>query len=268
MYIQVDHANTFVATGGKPFDPSLPTVVLLHGSGTDHRCWALQARWFAFHGYSVFAPDMPAHSLSAGEALTSIEDMGAWLVRALDAAKVGKVHLMGHSQGFLVALEAAAILGDRLQSMTAIATASAIPVNPALIETAQSNPAQAAHMMLQWGFGKPTQHGASAVPGMQPIGIGARIMANNPLAIDLTACSVYTAGVLRVEQLAASNCPSCVILAEQDRMTPKSEGLKLAQTLGTQAHIVANMGHMLPMEAPKESLSYMKKFIQSLPTQH
>jgi predicted esterase len=41
MYIQVDNAKTFIATGGKPFDASLPSVVLLHGSGTDHRGWAL-----------------------------------------------------------------------------------------------------------------------------------------------------------------------------------------------------------------------------------
>ena len=43
MYIQVDNANTFIATGGKPFDRKFTTVVLLHGSGTDHRGWALQA---------------------------------------------------------------------------------------------------------------------------------------------------------------------------------------------------------------------------------
>jgi len=264
MYIQVDNANTFIATGGKPFDASLPTVVLLHGSGTDHRGWALQARWFAFHGYSVFAPDFPAHSLSDGEALTSIESMGAWLIRALDAAKVTKVHLIGHSQGFLVALEAASLLGERLKSVTALATASAIPVNPALVETAQANPKAAAEMMLQWGFGNQHQYGASAVPGMQPIGVGARIMANNPLATDLSACNAYINGALRAQQLAAAGCPSCVILAGQDRMTPKREGLKLAQDLNTQAQVVEESGHMLPMEAPKQSLKIMKTFIQSV----
>lgn len=264
MYIEVDNANTFIATGGKPFDPSLPTVVLLHGSGTDHRGWALQARWFAFHGYSVFAPDFPAHSLSGGEALTSIESMGAWLIRALDEAKVTKVHLIGHSQGFLVALEAASLLGDRLKSVMALATASAIPVNPALVEMAQTNPTAAAEMMLQWGFGNQSQYGASAVPGMQPIGIGARIMANNPLATDLSACNAYTQGAQRAQKLASTGYPSCVILAEKDRMTPKKEGLKLAQDLNTQALVIKEMGHMLPMEAPKESLYFMKKFIQSV----
>jgi pimeloyl-ACP methyl ester carboxylesterase len=264
MYIQVDNANTFIATGGKPFDASLPTVVLLHGSGTDHRGWALQARWFAFHGYSVFAPDFPAHSLSDGEALTSIEAMGAWLIQALDTAKVNNVHLVGHSQGFLVALEASALLGDRVKSVTALATASAIPVNPALVETAQTNPKAAAAMMLQWGFGTQHQYGASAVPGMQPIGIGARIMANNPLAIDLAACNDYTKGAQRAQQLASIGCPSCVILAGQDRMTPKREGLKLAQDLNTRAQVVEESGHMLLMEAPKQSLKIMKTFIQSV----
>ena len=261
MYIEVNGQQTFVATGGKPFDANLPTVVLLHGSGLDHRCWALQSRWFAFHGYSVFAPNLPGHSLSAGEPLTSIEAMGSWLVDALDAAGVQEAHLIGHSQGYLMALEAAAIMGDRVQSMTALATAAAIPVNPALVDTAKSNPSQAADMMLQWGFGNDHQYGVSAVPGMQPIGIGQRIMANNPLAVDLEACNNYTAGN---DRAAALSCPSHVILAAQDRMTPKREGLKLAATLGVKAQVLQGAGHMLPMEAPKESLAAMKSFIQSI----
>ena len=50
MYIDVNGESTFIATGGKPFAAELPTVVMLHGSSLDHRCWALQARGFAFHG--------------------------------------------------------------------------------------------------------------------------------------------------------------------------------------------------------------------------
>ncbi|HCH24092.1 MAG TPA: alpha/beta hydrolase [Oceanospirillaceae bacterium] len=261
MYIQVNGQQTFVATGGKPFDKNLPCVVLLHGSGLDHRCWALQARWFAFHGYSVFAPDLPGHSLSSGEPLTSIEAMGTWLVDALDAGGVNEIHIMGHSQGYLMALEAAPILGDRLLSLMALATAAAIPVNPALIDTAKADTSKAADMMLQWGFGSDHQYGVSAVPGMQPIGIGQRIMANNPLAIDLEACNNYVTGNDRAAQL---SCPVHVVLAEQDRMTPKREGMKLAKLLGVNPTIIAGTGHMLPMEAPKTSLQAMKSFIQTL----
>jgi pimeloyl-ACP methyl ester carboxylesterase len=60
MQLSVNGVDTFVATGGKPFEPSLPAVVLLHGAGFDHSTWALHSRWFAHHGYSVLAPDSPA----------------------------------------------------------------------------------------------------------------------------------------------------------------------------------------------------------------
>ena len=56
MYLDVRGRKTYAATGGKDFDPSLPTVMFVHGSGLDHRSWALQTRWFAFNGYSVLAP--------------------------------------------------------------------------------------------------------------------------------------------------------------------------------------------------------------------
>ena len=92
MNIVVNGYKTFVATGGQVFDNTKPTVVLVHGSSLDHRCWALQSRWFAFHGYSVFAPDLPGHSLSEGEPLESIEGMGSWLVEALDSVNVNSIH--------------------------------------------------------------------------------------------------------------------------------------------------------------------------------
>ena len=105
MYIEVDGHKTYAATGGKEFDSSLSTVLFVHGSGLDHRSWALQTRWFAYNGYSVLAPDLPGHSLSAGAPLETIEAMGAWLADFIRAVGVDKVHAVGHSQGFLDVLE-------------------------------------------------------------------------------------------------------------------------------------------------------------------
>jgi len=55
MQLSVNGVDTFVATGGREFDPSLPAVVMLHGAGFDHSTWALHSRWFAHHGYAVLA---------------------------------------------------------------------------------------------------------------------------------------------------------------------------------------------------------------------
>ncbi|USG62216.1 alpha/beta hydrolase [Sneathiella marina] len=261
MYLTVNNQEIFAATGGVEFDKSKPTIVFLHGAGMDHRAWALQTRYFAFHGFSVLAPDLPGHSLSSGEPLDSVEAMGSWLVKVVEAAGAEYVHLVGHSQGFLIALEAAAGLGNRLQSITAVATAASIPVNPALIETAQKSPDTAAGMMLQWGFGQRTQMGMSPVPGQQPIAIGHQIMSSNPLAKDLIACSEYSLGAERSREI---KCPTHVILAAEDKMTPVKAGLALAVDLDVKATVLKNAGHMLPVEAPVQCLEAMGTFIQSL----
>ena len=78
--------HVYAYTGGKAFDPHLPTVVFLHGALFDHSAWTLPARWFAHHGHSVLAPDLPGHARSHGEALASVEALADWTLALLDAA--------------------------------------------------------------------------------------------------------------------------------------------------------------------------------------
>ena len=265
MRVTVNNAEIFAATGGKEFDPALPTVVFLHGSGLDHRGFALQTRWFAYHGYSVLAPDLPGHSLSGGEPCATIEQSADWLEAFLDAAGVKVAHLVGHSQGFLTALEFSKNHPDSVLSITAIGTAAAIPVNQALIDTAKDSSTKAAHMMVNWGFGPGAHNGASAVPGMQPIAIGRAIMSRNPLAVDLQACADYQGGTGAVASL--GHIPGCCILADKDKMTPLKAGLKLAEGMGVTPVILKGYGHMLPIEAPRQTLDALRAFISSVQTQ-
>ena len=76
MKFNVDNEEVFASTGGRPFDKSKPLIIFVHGSGLTHMCWVLQTRYFAFHGYSVLALDLPGHGLSKGKSLKSIEEMG------------------------------------------------------------------------------------------------------------------------------------------------------------------------------------------------
>ena len=66
MQLSVNGTDIFVATGGREFDASQPTIVLLHGAGFDHSTWALHSRWFAHHGYGVLAPDLPGQHFRSG----------------------------------------------------------------------------------------------------------------------------------------------------------------------------------------------------------
>lgn len=261
MRIEVNGHETYVATGGKPFDPALPTLVFVHGSGLDHRTWALQTRWFAFRGWSVVATDLPGHSLSAGDPLPSIEDMADWIWQLLDTLNVKNCSLIGHSQGALVTLEAAARHPARTRSLSLIATGAAIPVNPQLIDMANNNRASAVEAMLTWGFGHEYLFGKSHVPGQAPIAIGSRIMQNNPLEVDLLACQQYTNGP---ESAAKVQSPTQLILARQDKMTPVKAGYALGEMIQNSEISQLDAGHMLPMEQPEFTLNELRKFIMKL----
>ena len=260
MKLTIKDAPIYVATGGKEFNASLPTVLFLHGSGGDHRTWALQTRWFAYHGYSVLAPDLPEHSLSGGEAFKTIEESGPWLTEFLDKAGVKSAHVVGHSQGFLSALELYKTRPELCASFCAVATAAAIPVNQALIDTAKDSSDKAAQMMCNWGFGPAAHMGQSSVPGMQPIAISRAIMSRNPLAADLQACADYSGGMDVVTTL---DVPMLCILGNKDKMTSIKAGLALAAAANASSKVVDGGGHMLPIEEPKQVLRHLKDFIST-----
>ena len=103
MKVLVQGREAYAYTGGKPFDPTLPCIVFIHGALCDHSVWTLLARWFAHHGFGVLAVDLPGHMRSAGPALTDIESMADWTLALLSAAGVQQATLaMVHAQGGIV----------------------------------------------------------------------------------------------------------------------------------------------------------------------
>src|SRR3954470_20991020 len=166
MQLNVNGIPTFVATGGREFDPSQPTIVLLHGAGFDRTAWALHSRWFAHHGYGVLAPDLPGHGRSSGDPLRSIADMADWTAALIDAAGAAKARLVGHSMGSLIALETAARHPAKVSALSLIGTAAAMTVGPDLLKAAEANDHSAVDTVSIWGLGFQAELGGSLAPGL------------------------------------------------------------------------------------------------------
>jgi pimeloyl-ACP methyl ester carboxylesterase len=259
MQLSVNGVDTFVATGGKPFDKSLPAVVLLHGAGFDHSTWALHSRWFAHHGYSVLAPDLPGHGRSAGKPLSTIADMADWTVALLDAAGVGKARLVGHSMGSLIAIETAARHPDKVSGLSLIGTAATMTVGPDLLKAAEANETAAIDMVSIWGLGFRGELGGSLAPGLWMHQGAQRVLqrtAPGVLYSDLNACNAYQ-GALRAA--AQVKVPTTVILGERDMMTPAKAGKALAAAIPNARTIVLpGAGHMMMVEQPDELLAALR----------
>jgi pimeloyl-ACP methyl ester carboxylesterase len=260
MQLSVNGVDAFVATGGRPFDPSLPAVVMLHGAGFDHSTWALHSRWFAHHGYSVLAPDLPGHGRSSGSALPAIADMADWTAALLDAAGASKARLIGHSMGSLIALETAARHPPKVSGLSLIGTAATMTVGPDLLKAAEANDAAAIDMVSIWGLGFRAELGSSLAPGLWMHQGAQRVLQQcrpGVLFNDLNACNSYQNALFAAERVTV---PTTFILGERDMMTPAKAGKTLAAaTPNSRTVILSGAGHMMMAEQPDELLAALQQ---------
>ncbi|WP_448190052.1 alpha/beta fold hydrolase [Azospirillum sp. sgz301742] len=251
MELTVNDAPVFAHTGGRPFDPTLPVVVLIHGAGMDHTVWSLQSRYLAHHGRSVLAVDLPGHGRSGGGPIASIAGMADWVVALLDAAGAAKATLVGHSMGALVALEAASRHSGRVASLGLLGVAEKMPVHPDLLKAAADNDPLAIDLVTGWGFGPRGHVGGNPAPGLALGPTSRRLMGRQKpgvLGIDLAACNAYTRGAEAGGQVA---CPALFLLGALDRMTPAKAGRALAaRVAGASVSVLPGIGHMVMVEAP------------------
>jgi pimeloyl-ACP methyl ester carboxylesterase len=259
MDLTVNGVQTFVATGGRDFDSQLPAVVLIHGAGFDHSAWALHSRWFAHHGFSVLAPDLPGHGRSAGPALRSIAEMADWIAALLTPVSTAKARLIGHSMGSLIALETAARHGEKVSALGLIGTAATMTVGGDLLKAAEANDPTAIDMVSIWGLGYAAELGGSLAPGLWMHGGAQRVLqhcASGVLHSDLDACNAYTGALAAAAKVTV---PTTVILGERDMMTPAKAGKALAAAIaGARTVVLPGAGHMLMAERPDELLAAIR----------
>lgn len=251
----VDGHTVFAATGGRTFDPALPTILFVHGASMNHTVWSAQARWFAHHGYSVLAVDLPGHGRSAGPLLGTIEAIADWLAEVLDATGVSTATLAGHSMGSLPVLEAAGRHPSRVGRIVLLGTSVPMPVADALLASAYANSHAAIDMVTVWGHSRTAGIGGSTVPGLWITGGGTRLLeqgGDGVLYNDMKACNDYATGL---ETAARVTCPATLILGDGDMMTPPRNAASLLEALpGARMVVLAGCGHMMMAEQPNQTL--------------
>jgi pimeloyl-ACP methyl ester carboxylesterase len=262
MELMVDGHRVFAATGGKDFDPSLPTLVFIHGAGSDRTGWRLQTRYFAHHGRSVLAIDLPGHGRSTGAPLATIGALADFIPKLLDAAKVQKAALIGHSMGALTALEAGARYPDRVWALALLGIAATMPVHPELLDAAHKHEHKSMELIAHWGIGKPLAIGGMKTPGLWLTGEVLRVSEQaqrGSIGVDMAACNDYQGAL---EAAARIRCPTLFILGDGDQMTPAAKARALAEKIpGAKTVIIKGCGHMIATERPDETLAALKEIV-------
>lgn len=262
MLFQVQDHQLYAYTGGKAFDANLPTVVFIHGAQNDHSVWGLQSRYLAHHGYSVLAIDLPGHGRSRGKALTSVEAMADCVLAVLDTLGVRIAHLIGHSMGSLIALEACSRAPDRVKTLALLGTAFPMKVSDTLLEAALNTEQNAIDMVNIWSHSGYAQKPSCPGPGFSVIGGSRRLMQyvsrhsdEKLFHIDFTACNTYANGLDAASKV---NCPTLFLLGKRDIMTPVKASGGLAKAIAASGvQILENCGHDMMAEQPDAVLDHL-----------
>jgi pimeloyl-ACP methyl ester carboxylesterase len=263
MKLLVQGKQAYAYTGGKPFDPALPTVVFIHGAVNDHSVWTLLARWCAHHGLGVLAVDLPGHMRSDGPALESVEAMADWVIALLDAAGLQQASVAGHSLGSLVALEAAARAPERVTRLVLLGTCVPMPVPQLLLDLSKTDVHAAIDRVVMFSFSTLAAKPSYPGPGVWLRGAGRQLMrlvqahGGNPLLFhtDFSACNDYRHGL---EAAAKVRCPAHLVLAASDQMTLPKSARAVAEALKATVHNVPG-GHYLMQESPDAVLDALRK---------
>ena len=259
MNFKVLGRDAYVYTGGHALDAKKQSLLFIHGGEQDHSAWALQSRYFAYHGYNVLVPDLPGHGRSAGPPLATIAALADWIAELLNSTHIQQAAIAGHSMGALIALELAMRAPQHVNKLALLGSSVPMPVAAPLLEAAQKNDHAALEMINAWSHSARAHVGGNIVPGYWMLGANMRLMerqANGVLYADFKACNDYAPAAI-----ANIDCPVLMIAGSRDQMTPLVATRELQRRIPrTRLIVLEGAGHALMAEQPDAVLDALIEF--------
>jgi pimeloyl-ACP methyl ester carboxylesterase len=262
MQFIVQGYPAYAYTGGRPFDPGLPAIVFVHGAAFDHSVWQWQSRYFAHHGYSVLAVDLPGHGRSPGGVRTRIGALADWVAALIESASLARAAVVGHSMGSLVALDTALRHADRVSKLALVGTSAPMPVGEPFIAAARDDSPVAFDMETVWGHSRNAILAQSPVPGISLMGASRQLNGRahaGVLHADLQACHDYQPSI---DALRSLRTPTLVLAGKRDQMTPFKAGQSVAAEIPGATLVTIDAGHSMMSEAPRETLDALRSFLR------
>jgi pimeloyl-ACP methyl ester carboxylesterase len=230
------------------------TVVLIHGVGMNQTVWSPQIEALTA-SYQVVVYDMLGHGDSAlPTAAPTLDEYASQLKALLDAMRIERAHVVGHSMGALVALEFA--LRHPQRTLSVVALNAVYDRTPAQREAVMTRAATLGNVPLDTGvdatlsrwFGDPVPghltQAAQAVRGL--------LLSVDPVGYARTYRLFACSDDAHVGRLASLAVPALYLTGERDpNSSPAMSRAMAAATPFGRAEIIANERHMMNLTDPE-----------------
>jgi pimeloyl-ACP methyl ester carboxylesterase len=258
-YFNVESTKIACWINGSDFDKKKPSLVFIHGSGSDHSAWSHQyARLHKY--YNILAIDLPGHGRSGGGGEADVEKYCLWVKKLLDIIDLKNAVLIGHSLGAAITLMFVLNYPQEIAGIVLVGGGMKMPVNSFFLDFLKTNPpevpAEVIDLICKYSLAKENRSEFSA-----PLKKSLSQSSVEVLYGDLLACN----NLDLTQELGEINVPALVICGAEDKMTPLNFSRQLAASIsGAILEIIEGAGHMVMLERPAEFNMILTKFTESI----
>ncbi|NVH76753.1 alpha/beta fold hydrolase [Paraburkholderia sp. JPY432] len=257
-------AGTCYSVYARQSDAAAETVVLIHGVGMNQSVWAPQIDALS-ESFRVVVYDMLGHGDSVlPSAEPSLDEYAAQLASLLDALRIERAHVVGHSMGALVALEFALTHPERTLSVAALN--AVYDRTPAQREAVMTRAATLGDARADTGVdGTLSRWFGDPIPGhltQAARAVRALLLAVDPVGYARTYRLFACSDDAHVGRLASLAIPALFLTGEGDpnSSAQMSRAMAAAAPQG-RAEVIANARHMMNVTDPERVNASLLAFL-------
>ena len=222
--------------------PGAPHLILVHGAGGDHLHWGAAVR--NLRSASVYGLDLPGHGRSGGSGCRSIDDYAAFVARFIDALRLKRVIIAGHSMGGATAMTTALNYPQQVAGLILVGTGARLRVLPKILEGTLDDFENTVELICEYAYARQAPR-ELVHQGQQHM----RQVHPQTIHDDFAACNMFDIA----QRLGEIRCPTLILCGTEDMLTPPKYATFLAERIaGAELKLVEGAGHMVMVEKAGE----------------
>jgi pimeloyl-ACP methyl ester carboxylesterase len=235
-----------------PLDAEKPTLVFIHGAGSNNAFWKPQIPYFSEIANTV-ALDLPGHGTSQGPGKENVSDYAEAVLNFIDLIKAPRPIPCGLSMGGAITQQLLVSHGERFPAGILINTGARLKVLPLIFETIEKNYGDFVEMLFTFSVSA-----KSSVEKLRADIEASTICRPAVASGDFRACDGFNV----MDKLGIIEVPVLVLTATDDKLTPIKYGTFLANSIkNAELVTIEDAGHFSPIEKPFEVNQQIHAFL-------
>lgn len=242
------HYRTAAMENGVP-------IIFVHGAAGDSRQFQYQLEYFKGKR-TVAAIDLPGHGRSKLEGLPTMKDYAGAVSAVIEAEKMERCVLAGHSMGGGVILEAYRSFPEKVAGLIFLSTGAMLPVSDLVFDFLDRDYGVFCEFLVKLSYSRALPEEVRRTVLKEAQSLDAALVKN-----DFRICASFD----YTDMLKTVAVPSIVLACARDKMVPREVSGALAEGIpGARMEVYEGEGHMPYFERHEEINRHIGEFIDGL----